>query len=444
MPPRPTFTDADLEEFVHAYLSSLALRSSKRYATVTIAHLSKLLFANRTRIILALDGLCRSQVISVVKNKVPSTAGRFFPDGQRTSIFVVLRFSPKSYLLKQLSITQNSIKLVMASGLSTISQPKNQQNDPQNSIKLVMASGLTPATQNRPLCIRNTSTTSTRYPGASGIPLMDKNKGEKISRRRKKRPPNRLSEREQFEYRAMKIEMFRVLQLSETIKKLHREIFHFDFWGISQKRSSDWTCAQRIVQLCLDNDWNSEDFLRVQFNWFKLIGRKPTISNLCGDKARARYDDWLRSEGYAAGDSVDVKRRNHDLALGHAQKQNVATVALHGLLYSQMLEQLDRYLERYRASLADTPLQMNLPSWLELSEERKRQWAIDCAVAKEKHRIVLKWWSREHERQRLKKLVLIEMETGKKSVAINGTDLRRYGLPEWLVEEHEAICMRGN
>lgn len=285
-----------------------------------------------------------------------------------------------------------------------------------------------------------------------GTPLK---RTENRKRKCRLKPPKRLSESEKFEHRARQVSTHELARLSEILQRLYRSVFRQNYWKLGG--GSSRTCAQRIIQYCKEQHWDLEDYCRSQFDWFKSIGRRPYIANLWGDYALSRYENYLRSEGYTrrvSDDTValDTESRNRDLRHMRATRARVEHDARHGLLYDQFIEKLDNHLERFRRKLtnaqidkAATEVCASYPPWLRdsLTKEEIRERGISKAVSDEKLRLLDKWHQRNNERSHLEALVRLEMMTGKKSPLLAKVDLRAAGLSNWLIEEHEHLCLHG-
>jgi hypothetical protein len=271
----------------------------------------------------------------------------------------------------------------------------------------------------------------------------------------RRKPPQRLNPKEQFEFRAQEIKKPQIDNLERILKKLHKETYHHDFWKFTKHEKQ---YAQRLIQFCIDSNWDLEDFLKVQFEWFaKFTRRHPVMSNLCGVHAKERYDNWLREHDYSndLGDAIasDGESRMKDLKQMRATKERMERAARLGILPSQREARLEKHLEKFRNKLTEEDIRKAFdsvsalyPPWLmhSLSKDDIRERGIHRAIADERTRIVGAWHMFDVERSRLTALITIEIETGKRSPCINVPDLRKFGLPEWMVEEHEAICRRDN
>jgi hypothetical protein len=412
-----------LEELIHYVLWFASKESESSRVGVTLRELGSAFGVSARLVAKALDNLCITKKIGSASSDRGKIKKRFYADGKKIHGFIVLTEAS--------GVQINALNSLFRNNFTRFSDKINRIN---SLISIIISRYLYTKYYSIKYCLGR-EIDVLKSPEVSGLyPLVYKG--------RKKRP-HRITPEEAFKARAAAIDPSEINQLEGLLKKLFAEKFHFDFFRIRKNDYRQVVSAKRLIQMCKDERWDVEDFLRVQFNWFAMhTHRKPVIFNLCGIQARTRYDDFLRTQGYVLEDEeLDVQRRKKELTLRKAQRTELELLARCGLLYSQFIARLERYLEEYRKKLDVNKLEpVCLPGWLGLSEEKLRERSIEKEVAKERHRIIENFHRRERDRTRLHQLILVEMETGKKSPVINGIDIEKYGLPESLVKAHKEIC----
>jgi hypothetical protein len=251
------------------------------------------------------------------------------------------------------------------------------------------------------------------------------------------------------------VEPHEIVVIENLLKKLYREIFRCSYWRLVSHR--DITCAEKIIENCKSQNWDLEDFLHIQFDWYSTVAhRRPFVNNLCGISAMERYDNWLRQEGYqsyAADEALvtNVEQRNRDLLQMRYTRAGLEHDERYGLLQYQFDAKLSKHIDEFTAKLTESEIKRyaklvcdERPSWLvaSLTQADIRELAIRRAVVEEKERLRVPWRRRHEELYFYEDLIWIEKETGEPSPQLRGVDLEKAGVQSWLIEIHEAICLK--
>jgi len=220
-----------------------------------------------------------------------------------------------------------------------------------------------------------------------------------IWRGSKKQEPRRLERLEQLYWNADQVTADELRTLEQVIGQVYMSTFSYKWYGL--RRRPDITASKRIIALTRMRDWDAQDFLEVNFIWFRdRAKRRPVVSNVSGEKAEERYESWLVAERYTNGEGqANGSRRKRELICLRCKKERTESKRTAKRLYWQMMKWLDGYLARYanilRQSVRQRKMRLKKPAWLLVSEEDQRTYWIQKQLALKKLSIVRRWWLRE-------------------------------------------------
>lgn len=214
----------------------------------------------------------------------------------------------------------------------------------------------------------------------------------------RRQEPKKLERIEQLYLNADMVSEEDLEEMQAVLERQYLEKFGYKWFGL--RRKGDITAAKRIRALCWMRGWDEEDFVSVNFTWFKeKTRRRPVVSNVSGERAEERYEQWLTRERYTDRDGqVLGQRRAEELRSLRERQKRTEQKRKRKRLYWQLISWLDRYLANYAKRLRPQGvIRLGKPGWLWTGQKEKLEFWIHRRVALRRQQIIQRWWQRELE-----------------------------------------------
>jgi hypothetical protein len=210
---------------------------------------------------------------------------------------------------------------------------------------------------------------------------------------------------EEMRQLAARVPITEVTRAGNLFKTVFAEVFNRKWWG-SMTKPEYVTALRRIVAVCRVRGWHTRDYLEVNMTWFaEVTTHTPSPTSFCGEKAWHRYEAFLREEGYVkdtgSGEDIDGPARAREVEARLNARRRIEEMRRMGLLPAQRRERAEQFAaakvkeELTRIENGGVVPELNLPPWIKLTEDEKKQRHIDRFRALAEMEFHSRW-NREH------------------------------------------------